>query len=104
MRRLWAKAQQEMRPGSLLISHSFPVPDKHPSFVLKINDAQDALLFCYEIQQKLQCDESTQADTALGDHNHGLGSARHPEHLENCGKVDLYSPFGQTKKPGNLPV
>ncbi len=49
MGRLWVKAQQEMRPGALLISNSFPVPDKRPSFTIELGEKRQTCLYCYEI-------------------------------------------------------
>ena len=46
---LWQKALQEMRPGSLLISNSFPVPDIDPEDILQIADARQTRLYCYRI-------------------------------------------------------
>ncbi len=49
MPHLWEKIQREMRPGSLFVSNSFPVPDQEPSFLIEVDDARKTLLFCYEI-------------------------------------------------------
>jgi hypothetical protein len=32
---LWQKARREMRPGSLLLSHEFPIPGKEADLVLR---------------------------------------------------------------------
>lgn len=49
MTRLWLKAEQEMRPGALFISNSFPVPDKNPSFTIELGEKRQTCLYCYEI-------------------------------------------------------
>lgn len=38
-----------MRPGSLFISSSFPVPDWEPEFIKQTNDKQKTLLYCYRV-------------------------------------------------------
>lgn len=45
---LWQKAQAEMRPGSVLISNSFPVPEIAPSRILEVGDTRQTLLYCYD--------------------------------------------------------
>ena len=47
MAKLWAKAQGEMRPGALLISNSFPVPEADPVRRLDVADRRRTQLFCY---------------------------------------------------------
>lgn len=47
MGRLWAKAQAEMRPGSLLISNSFVVPDVDPEAVIQVADRRATRLLRY---------------------------------------------------------
>lgn len=47
MPRLWRKAREEMRPGSLLISNSFPVPDIEPGQVVEVGDRRRTRLYCY---------------------------------------------------------
>lgn len=47
MPRLWAKALAEMRPGSRLISNSFPVPDVEPEQLIEVTDRRATQLFCY---------------------------------------------------------
>ncbi len=49
MSQLWLKAEQEMRPGTLFISNSFPVPDRSPSFTIELDGKRQACLYCYEI-------------------------------------------------------
>lgn len=49
MTALWRKVRQEMRPGTLLISNSFEVPDLKPEFVIHIEDRRRTQLFCYRI-------------------------------------------------------
>lgn len=48
MERLWHKVKGEMHPGSLFVSNSFPIPDQKPSFLVKVDDVRETLLFCYE--------------------------------------------------------
>lgn len=49
MPRLWAKARTEMRPGSLLIANSFPVPDAEPEQTLTLPDRRATRLYLYRI-------------------------------------------------------
>lgn len=49
MPRLWQKAQAEMRPGTLLVSSSFPVPDAIPEQVIDVPDRRGTRLFCYRL-------------------------------------------------------
>lgn len=45
---LWAKAKVEMRPGSMLISLAFEVPDVQPSMQLKANENSPSLyVWCF---------------------------------------------------------
>lgn len=48
MGRLWAKVADEMRPGSLLISNSFPVPGIEPAATVDVDDRRHTRLFCYK--------------------------------------------------------
>jgi SAM-dependent methyltransferase len=47
MARLGAKADGEMRTGSLLVSNSFPVPDREPARVVEVEDPRRTRLYCY---------------------------------------------------------
>lgn len=49
MPRLWQKVRAEMRPGTLLISSSFPVPDVVPESVIEVPDRRGTRLFCYRM-------------------------------------------------------
>jgi len=49
MPRLWQKARQEMRAGSLLISNSFPVPGVQPQRVIEVADRRGTRLYCYTL-------------------------------------------------------
>lgn len=49
MPRLWQKANAEMRPDTLLVSSSFPVPDVAPEQVIEVPDRRGTRLFCYRI-------------------------------------------------------
>ncbi|MFZ2405201.1 MAG: hypothetical protein WAW41_08695 [Methylobacter sp.] len=46
---LGEKIRREMRPGSLFISSSFPIPDWQPESVVQIEDRRGTKLFCYRI-------------------------------------------------------
>ncbi|MDP2808622.1 MAG: methyltransferase type 12 [Rhodocyclaceae bacterium] len=47
MLRLWAKARNEMRPESLLVSNGFPVPDVEAEQVIEVGDKRQTRLYCY---------------------------------------------------------
>jgi hypothetical protein len=47
MQRLWAKATSEMRPGALLVSNSFTVPDCRPESTVEVTDGRRTRLYCY---------------------------------------------------------
>jgi hypothetical protein len=49
MPRLWHKAIAEMRPGTLLVSNSFPVPGVAPSRVVEVPDGRRTHLYCYTL-------------------------------------------------------
>lgn len=49
MPRLWRKARDEMRPGSLLVSSSFPVPGAAPEQVIEVADRRRTQLYCYRM-------------------------------------------------------
>ena len=49
MPRLWTKAKLEMRPGSLLISNSFPIPDIVPTEQVARTGCNGKALFIYRI-------------------------------------------------------
>jgi len=49
---LWEKVQREMRPGSLLISNSFPVPGIVPNAVIDVPCSPPRPLYCYEISAR----------------------------------------------------
>lgn len=49
MSELWAKAQAEMRPGSLFVSNSFPVPGVTPWRVIHVVCSPPRPLYCYRI-------------------------------------------------------
>lgn len=50
MPELGIKIRQSMRPGSLFISSSFPVPDWEPEFIRQLNDLRKTQLFCYRVR------------------------------------------------------
>ena len=45
---LWQKVEAEMRPGSLFISNSFPVPGIAPSQVIEVDCSPPRPLYCYQ--------------------------------------------------------
>ncbi len=49
MAAVWDKARAEMRPGSRLLSNSFPVPGRKPDFVVDVEDARQTRLYGYVI-------------------------------------------------------
>ena len=49
MAALHHKARREMRPGSLLVSNSFPVPDITPARVVTVDDRRQTRLFLYPL-------------------------------------------------------
>jgi hypothetical protein len=49
MSELWAKARREMRPGSILISNTFRIPDAVPEREIPLPDRQDARLLVYRV-------------------------------------------------------
>ncbi len=50
MPRLGIKALREMRPGALLVSSSFPIPDWEPESVVELEDRMKTRLYCYRIK------------------------------------------------------
>lgn len=46
---LWAKASQEMRPGSTFISNTFPVPGRAADQIIEVGDSRQTRLYCYKI-------------------------------------------------------
>ena len=52
MTNLWEKVRNEMGPGGLLISNSFPVPDVVPDQVMKVADKRGTRLYCYRLPDK----------------------------------------------------
>lgn len=49
MPRLWEKIRAEMKPGSLLISNSFPVPGMVPDRVIEVDCTPARPLYCYTV-------------------------------------------------------
>jgi hypothetical protein len=47
MQALWLKTRTEMKPLSLLISNSFPIPGVTPENTLEVADRRQTNLFCY---------------------------------------------------------
>ena len=46
---LWIKVAQEMRPGTLFISNSFPIPEIEPTTVITLDDRRRTQLYCYRL-------------------------------------------------------
>lgn len=49
MQDLWMKAQREMKPGSILISNTFSIPDAVPEREIPLPDRQDSRLLVYRV-------------------------------------------------------
>lgn len=49
MPRLWHKARAEMRPGSLLVSNSFAIPDVPPTEIVELHDRSQARLLIWRL-------------------------------------------------------
>lgn len=49
MSRLWEKARREMKPGSLFISNTFPVPDVPPGETIELHDLSHARLLLWRM-------------------------------------------------------
>ena len=49
MAELWSRAKNEMRPGSLFVSNTFPVPDAEPSAVIEVACSPPRPLYCYRM-------------------------------------------------------
>lgn len=47
MPELWRKVEAEMKPGSLFVSNSFPVPGVVPSEIVEVDDGRQTRLYCY---------------------------------------------------------
>lgn len=46
---VWRKASAELRPGSVLVSNSFPVPEREPDFVVDVDDRRNTQLYGYRM-------------------------------------------------------
>ncbi len=49
MARLMAQAREQMRPGTLLVSNSFAVPDTPATQLVEVEDARQTRLHCYRL-------------------------------------------------------
>ena len=49
MARLYAKAREEMKPGSLFISNSFAVPDVDPDEIVEVDDSRRTRLLVFRL-------------------------------------------------------
>jgi len=52
MARVYAKAKAEMRPGTLLVSNSFAVPDVTPDRIIEVGDGRQTRLYLYRPAEK----------------------------------------------------
>lgn len=52
MAEVWQKAARELRPGSVLLSNSFPVPGREADFVVEVGDRRATRLYGYRIGQR----------------------------------------------------
>ncbi len=50
MAELWEKVRREMRPGSLFVSNSFPVPEVEAAQVIEVPHSPRRL-YCYPIPE-----------------------------------------------------
>ena len=48
MPKLWEKVQAEMKPGSLFVSNSFPVPGATPDRIIEVDCTPPRPLYCYQ--------------------------------------------------------
>lgn len=46
---VWAKAQQELRPGGVLVSNSFPISGRKPERIVEVADGRATKLYVYRI-------------------------------------------------------
>lgn len=51
MPKLWHKARREMKPGSLLVSNSFDIPDQCADEVIAVDDRRGTRLYIYRIPE-----------------------------------------------------
>lgn len=49
MPRLWEKVKSEMKPGSLFISNTFPVPGETPNRIIDVDCTPSRPLYCYQL-------------------------------------------------------
>lgn len=49
MERLWHKARKEMRPGTLLISSTFTIPEQAPALTLQVDDLHHSTLLIWRM-------------------------------------------------------
>ncbi|MCB1958226.1 MAG: class I SAM-dependent methyltransferase [Rhodocyclaceae bacterium] len=47
MARVWAKACREMKPGALVVSNAFPIPEVAPGEVIEVGDRRATRLYVY---------------------------------------------------------
>lgn len=49
MERLWQKAKEEMKPGSVFISSTFPIPEESPLETVKVDDLHQSTLLIWRM-------------------------------------------------------
>lgn len=49
MAEVWRKAAAELRPGSMLVSNSFAVPEREPAAVVEVGDRRGTQLYVYRM-------------------------------------------------------
>ena len=69
MPKLRKKIQEEMRPGGLFISNSFPLEGIEASFIINVDDSRNTQLYCYTIGTA-----SRQSNTSSRNDHHSLRS------------------------------
>jgi hypothetical protein len=53
MAAVWRKARAELRPGSLLVSNSFPLPEREPDALIEVGDRRRTVLYVYRIGDRM---------------------------------------------------
>ncbi|WP_407278868.1 class I SAM-dependent methyltransferase [Aromatoleum evansii] len=52
MARVWHKAEQELAPGALVVSNSFPIPGRRPDEVVEVGDGRATRLYVYRVTDR----------------------------------------------------
>lgn len=64
MSAVWAKVQQELAPGSLLVSNSFPIEGVSPSRIITVEDKRCTQLFVYLVDKRDRQAQEGMSETA----------------------------------------